>query len=141
MEWPFGTEFLRDNVYADFLHEMVGADGIIRGPAGQGRVAPVAQDDIADAASGVLIHAREHAGATYGLTGPDALTLDELGAVLSTALGRSAPARSAVRFSKSCAVPPGAITSEPFGASIHAPPTKKLIVPSITKKTSSSSCV
>lgn len=50
----------------------------------------------------------------------------------------SSPARSAVRFSKSCAVPPGAITSEPFGASIHAPPTKKLIVPSITKKTSSS---
>jgi hypothetical protein len=43
----------------------------------------------------------------------------------------SAPVRSAVRFSKSCAVPPGAITSEPFGVSIHAPPTKKLIVPSI----------
>jgi hypothetical protein len=52
----------------------------------------------------------------------------------------SAPARFAVRFSKSCGVPAGAITSEPFGASIHVPPTRKLIVPSITKNTSSSSC-
>jgi NAD(P)H dehydrogenase (quinone) len=81
--------FLRDNLYADFLPEMIGMDGIIRGPAGRGRVAPVAQDDIADAASAVLMHAREHAGATYSLTGPEALTLDELGAVLSTALGRT----------------------------------------------------
>jgi hypothetical protein len=53
----------------------------------------------------------------------------------------SAPVRSAVRFSKSCAVPPGALTSEPFGTWIDAPPTKKFIVPAITKKTSSSSCV
>lgn len=50
------------------------------------------------------------------------------------------PARSPVRFSKSWGVPPGAITSEPLGASIHSPPTRKLMVPSITKKTSSSSC-
>src|SRR5438046_747884 len=49
----------------------------------------------------------------------------------------STPARFAVRFSKSCGVFAGAMTSEPFGASIHLPPTKKLIVPSMTKKTSS----
>ncbi len=28
--------FLRDNLYADFLPQMVGADGVIRGPAGDG---------------------------------------------------------------------------------------------------------
>lgn len=44
----------------------------------------------------------------------------------------SAPARLAVRFSKACGIPPGAITSEPFGASVHMPFTRKLIVPSIT---------
>ena len=38
---------LRDNLYADFLPAPAGADGVIRGPAGDGRVAAVAQDDIA----------------------------------------------------------------------------------------------
>ena len=36
--------FLRDNLYADFLPALVGDDGVIRGPAGRGRVAAVAQD-------------------------------------------------------------------------------------------------
>ncbi|WP_405621275.1 SDR family oxidoreductase [Streptomyces sp. NBC_01508] len=80
--------FLRDNLYADFMPGLVGADGVIRGPAGQGRAAVVAQDDIADAATTVLRHAPEHGGATYDLTGPQALTLDEIAAVLSAATGR-----------------------------------------------------
>jgi len=41
----------------------------------------------------------------------------------------SAPALSALRFSKSGEVPPVAMTSEPLGASIQAP-ARKLIVPS-----------
>lgn len=83
-----GHTFLRDNLYADFLPALVGADGAIRGPAGQGRVAAVAQDDIADAATAVLLAPQDHAGATYSLTGPEALTLAEVAAVLSTGLGR-----------------------------------------------------
>jgi NAD(P)H dehydrogenase (quinone) len=55
---------LRDNLYADFLPAMIGPDGVLRGPAGQGRVAAVAQNDIADAAAAVLSAAAEHAGAT-----------------------------------------------------------------------------
>src|SRR5262249_53608099 len=51
-----------------------------------------------------------------------------------------APARAALRFSKSWGVPPGTSTNEPLGASVHAPWTKKLMVPSMTKNTSSSSC-
>jgi NAD(P)H dehydrogenase (quinone) len=43
--------FLRDNVYADLFRYLAGDDGVLRGPAGQGRVAGVAQDDIADVAA------------------------------------------------------------------------------------------
>ncbi|MCK2212579.1 SDR family oxidoreductase [Actinomadura sp. ATCC 31491] len=80
--------FLRDNLYADFLPGMAGEDGVIRGPAGRGRVAAVAQDDIADAAVAVLLDPAAHAGATYDLTGPQALTLEEVATVLTAATGR-----------------------------------------------------
>jgi uncharacterized protein YbjT (DUF2867 family) len=83
-----GFTFLRDNLYADFLPAMVGDDGVIRGPAGDGRVAAVAQDDIADAAVSVLLTPDRHAGITYSLTGPQALALDEVAATLSAELGR-----------------------------------------------------
>jgi uncharacterized protein YbjT (DUF2867 family) len=79
---------LRDNLYADFLVGMAGEDGAIRGPAGDGRVAAVAMDDVADSAAAVLLDPAAHAGATYTLTGPEALTLDEVAAILSTALRR-----------------------------------------------------
>ncbi|MFI6924236.1 SDR family oxidoreductase [Nonomuraea spiralis] len=81
--------FLRDNLYADFLPGLAGADGVIRGPAGQGRVAAVAQDDIAESAVAVLLDPGAHAGRTYDLTGPEALTLDEVAATLTAATGRA----------------------------------------------------
>jgi NAD(P)H dehydrogenase (quinone) len=80
--------FLRDNFYADFMPALAGEDGVIRGPAGRGAVAAVAQDDIADAAAAVLLDPESHVGATYSLTGPDSLTLDEVAAVLAAELGR-----------------------------------------------------
>jgi NAD(P)H dehydrogenase (quinone) len=80
--------FLRDNLYADFLPQMVGADGVIRGPAGGGRAAVVAQDDIADAVVAVLRDPGAHAGRWYELTGPKALTLAEVAAVTTTVTGR-----------------------------------------------------
>lgn len=80
--------FLRDNFYADFMPALAGPDGVIRGPAGDGRVAAVAVEDVADAATAVLLDAAEHAGATYGLTGPEALTLDDVAAIVSAELGR-----------------------------------------------------
>ena len=81
--------FLRDDLYADFAVHLVGEDGVIRGPAGDGRVAMVAQDDIADAAVAVLTDAAAHAGATYDLTGPEALTLAEVAEVLTAVTGRT----------------------------------------------------
>lgn len=81
--------FLRDNLYADFFPLMVGEDGVIRGPAGDGRVAAVAQDDIAEGVATVLVAPTSHVGATYDLTGPEALTLDEVAATISAATGRA----------------------------------------------------
>jgi len=69
--------FLRDNFYSDLLPEFAGDDGVIRGPAGDGRVAAVARADVADVAVTVLREPERHAGATYTLTGPEALTLAE----------------------------------------------------------------
>jgi uncharacterized protein YbjT (DUF2867 family) len=81
--------FLRDNLYLDFLPLMVGADGVIRGPAGDGRVAAVTRDDIADAAAAVLLEGDRHDGRTYDMTGPEAFTLAEAAQELSRAAGRT----------------------------------------------------
>jgi NAD(P)H dehydrogenase (quinone) len=81
--------FLRDNLYADFLPLLAGEDGVLRGPAGDGRVSVVAQDDIAAAATAVLLDPAAHEGRTYGLTGPEALTLGEAADTMTRALGRS----------------------------------------------------
>jgi NAD(P)H dehydrogenase (quinone) len=84
--------FLRDNLYIDFLPLMAGADGVIRGPAGGGRAAVVARDDIADAAVAVLLaegaDAARHDGRGYDMTGPEALTLAEIAGELSRVTGR-----------------------------------------------------
>jgi NAD(P)H dehydrogenase (quinone) len=81
--------FLRDNLYLDFLPLMVGADGVVRGPAGDGRVAAVTRDDIADAAAAVLLEGDRHDGRTYDMTGPEAFTLAEAAQELSRAAGRT----------------------------------------------------
>jgi uncharacterized protein YbjT (DUF2867 family) len=74
--------FLRDNMYLEMIPRLAGADGVIRGPAGDGRVAAVSYDDIAAAAVVVLEGGREHDGKTYNLTGPEAFTLREAADVL-----------------------------------------------------------
>ncbi|MFK4224283.1 SDR family oxidoreductase [Streptomyces sp. NPDC019890] len=79
--------FLRDSLYLTALPAMTGADGVISGPAGDGRVAAVAHEDIADAAAAVLL-GDGHDGATYDITGPEALTLAEAAAELSRVTGR-----------------------------------------------------
>ncbi|MEU9733099.1 SDR family oxidoreductase [Streptomyces sp. NPDC048002] len=80
--------FLRDNLYADFMPALVGEDGAIRGPAGEGRAAVVAQDDIADAAVAVLRAPGPHTGRTYELTGPEALGFADVAATLTAVTGR-----------------------------------------------------
>ncbi|MCW2509901.1 MAG: Nitrogen transcription regulator, NmrA family [Modestobacter sp.] len=80
--------FLRDSLYADFFPFLTGADGVLRGPGGDGRVAAVAQDDIADAAVAVLRDPAAHAGASYDLTGPEAVTFTEVAETITTVTGR-----------------------------------------------------
>jgi NAD(P)H dehydrogenase (quinone) len=80
---------LRDNMYADFLPLLADEHGVIRGPAGDGRVAAVAIEDVAEVASVILRDPGAHAGAVHDLTGPEALTLREAAEVLSRAGGRT----------------------------------------------------
>jgi len=88
--------FLRDSFYADALTLFAGDDGVIHGPAGQGRVALVTRDDVAHAAAAVLRDPASHIGATYTLTGPEAVTLTEATARLSAVLEGSAVLGSSV---------------------------------------------
>lgn len=79
MTWTF----LRDNFYADVFELFAGPDRILRGPAGDGRVSPVARADVARCAAAVLEDPEQHRNATYDLTGPHALTLDEIAQTLT----------------------------------------------------------
>jgi uncharacterized protein YbjT (DUF2867 family) len=80
--------FLRDNFYLDFLPLMVGEDGVIRGPAGRGRVAAVVRADVARVAAAVLSDAASHRDATYTLTGPEALSMDDVARTIHEVTGR-----------------------------------------------------
>jgi len=80
---------LRDNIYADFTPHFLGTDGNIRGPAGGGRVALVAQADIAEVAIAVLTSDGAFDGRTLNLTGPTALTMNEIAGILSDHLGQT----------------------------------------------------
>lgn len=88
MAWTF----LRDSFYLDLLPEFAGADGMVRGPAGEGRVGAVLRSDVARCAVAVLVEEatgrREHAGATYDLTGPESLTLAEIAQIVTEETGR-----------------------------------------------------
>lgn len=85
MTWTF----LRDSFYLDFLPMMAGEDGVIRGPAGDGRVAAVARDDVARSAAAVLQDPTAHTGVTYDLTGPEAMSLAQVAATITDVTGRS----------------------------------------------------
>jgi NAD(P)H dehydrogenase (quinone) len=81
--------FLRDALYADFVPFMVDpGDRVVRGPAGTGRAAVVGRDDVAAVASTVLLADGAHNGRTYDLTGPQALTVAEMAAVVGDLTGR-----------------------------------------------------
>jgi uncharacterized protein YbjT (DUF2867 family) len=81
--------FLRDNFYSDLLPFFADGSGVIRGPAGDGTVAAVARADVADAAAAVLRQPGHHVDATYELSGPEALSLDEVAARAAVVLGKA----------------------------------------------------
>lgn len=81
--------FLRPSLYLDLVPTWVGPGDVIRGPAGEGRVAWVARDDLADVAAAVLLGGGAHDGRVYDVTGPEALTLSETAEQLSEAGSRT----------------------------------------------------
>ena len=82
-----GFTFLRDSMYLEYVPFFASAEGVIQGPAGDGRVAAVARDDIADVAVAALLDP-QHEGRTYEVTGREALTLAEAAGILTRHSGR-----------------------------------------------------
>jgi uncharacterized protein YbjT (DUF2867 family) len=79
--------FVRMSMYMDFIPGFADENGVIRGPAGDGRVGAVLRDDLADAAAVVLTEGG-HEGSTYTGTGPRSVSLAEVADELSRAQGR-----------------------------------------------------
>ena len=80
--------FLRDSLYLDLVPFFAGDDGVIAGPAGDGRVAAVARDDVADVAARILQAPDDFAGETFELTGPYTFSLAELAAEMTCMTGK-----------------------------------------------------
>ena len=72
--------FLRDNMYQEMLPRLAGPDGVIRGPAGEGRLAAVSYEDVADSVIAAL--KTDISEKTFRLSGPEALTLHEAAEIL-----------------------------------------------------------
>ncbi|SDD75293.1 SDR family oxidoreductase [Glycomyces harbinensis] len=77
---------LRNSLYADMLPLFVDGD-VIRGPAGQGRVAWVARHDVARLAVEALLDPA-HADRVYDVSGPEPVDLHESARILSEVTGR-----------------------------------------------------
>lgn len=80
--------FLRDSFYLDFFPEVVGENGVIRGPAGNGRVGAVSREDVARSATAVLRNPAPHAGCAYDMTGPQALSLNDIARIIGEVWGK-----------------------------------------------------
>lgn len=80
---------LRDNLYLDLVSDFADEQGVIRGPAGSGRFAGVARADVAAVAATVLRDPAPHAGRTYRLSGPQALTLEDATRVWTEVTGHA----------------------------------------------------
>jgi NAD(P)H dehydrogenase (quinone) len=79
--------FVRMNLYMDFVPGMVGRDGFIRGPAGDGRVSAILRDDVAAALAAVLTTGG-HERRSYDVTGRASFTLAEAAAAMTAATGK-----------------------------------------------------
>lgn len=80
--------FLRESPSLDLVPSFCSADGVIDNPAGDGRVAYVARDDVADVVIVALTGGGEHEGRTYDVTGPERHTMDGIAHELTLLTGR-----------------------------------------------------
>jgi len=79
--------FPRMNMYMDFIPGMVGDDGVIRGPAGDGRVGAVLRDDLADVVAAILADPASYDGEAFNVTGPESLSFADFAETLSRTTG------------------------------------------------------
>ncbi|UEJ84457.1 SDR family oxidoreductase [Brachybacterium halotolerans subsp. kimchii] len=79
--------FLRDDFYLDVLLPWAGEDRTLRGPAGDGRCAFVAREDVAQVAARVLTDPQAWGDTVLEITGGEALTLGEAAERLTAATG------------------------------------------------------
>jgi uncharacterized protein YbjT (DUF2867 family) len=68
--------FLRPSFYLDRAPRWFNEEGVVQGPAGNGTIAWVSRDDLADVAVAALT-TDGHDGASYDITGAQALTMAE----------------------------------------------------------------
>ena len=93
LDWSgIGVTHLRPPFFLENLFNVaaptVGADSKIYLPYGQGRHAPIAGEDIARVAVGILTDPDPHRGRTYVPTGPASLMMAEQASVFTDVLGR-----------------------------------------------------
>lgn len=69
--------------------QSIASEGKIYQPHGNGKHAPVASEDIARVAVGILTNPEPHAGKIYDVTGDRAMSQDEMAAVFSQVLGKT----------------------------------------------------
>jgi NAD(P)H dehydrogenase (quinone) len=81
-----GYTFLRPSFYLDKFPGWFSQEGIIRGPAGNGTIAWVSRDDLADVAVAVLT-THGHDGASYDITGLQPRTLAQAAREFSRVTG------------------------------------------------------
>lgn len=80
---------LRDAFYQDVLPSFFGDDGVMRGPADDGRLSPVARADVADVAVATLLD-DDWADHALVLTGPELVTASEIAERWAAISGRDA---------------------------------------------------
>ncbi|MGR8012105.1 SDR family oxidoreductase [Streptomyces hypolithicus] len=80
---------LRNGLYAELLalFAVADPDGKLTAPLGDGRLAAVAREDLADVAVRVVIDASSHVGRTYELVGEQAIGGGDLARLLAEATG------------------------------------------------------
>ena len=78
--------FLRPSFYLERAPRWFSEEGVVRGPAGNGTTTWISRDDLADVAVAVLLSGG-HDGASYDVTGSQALTLAEAAAEFTRATG------------------------------------------------------
>lgn len=78
----------RQSIYLDMIPVMVGTDGVIRGPAGDGRLAPVSRSDVADVAVALLTD-DSHDGAPINVTGDERLSFRHIANRMTALTGKA----------------------------------------------------